>query len=96
MAGQLLARVDPVYPADAKAKHIEGSVVLAARIGRNGRIENLQVVSGVPALSEAAANAVTQWTYRPYYLNGAPVEVNTKVTVNFHLKPPPQPPAPQP
>ncbi len=100
MAGQILTKVNPVYPPEAKSKHLEGSVVLAARIGRDGRIVGLQVVSGVPVLSAAAMDAVRQWTYKVYRLNGAPVEVNTTVTVNFHLNAPAPAPedsaAPQP
>ena len=88
MAGQVLTRINPVYPPKAKEKRIEGSVVLAARIGRDGRVADLQVVSGVPMLSAAAMDAVRQWTYKVYRLNGAPVEVNTTVTLNFHLNAP--------
>jgi protein TonB len=54
-------------------------------ISREGRIENLQVISGHPLLVKAAIDAVRQWRYRPYFLNGEPVEVETQVTVNFVL-----------
>jgi protein TonB len=67
----------------AKQARIQGSVVLRATIGKQGTIENLQVLSGHPMLAQAAVEAVRQWRYRPYYLNGEPVEVDTQVVVNF-------------
>ena len=88
MAGQAVAKVDPIYPASARAAHISGAVVLAALIGKNGTVSSLSVVSGPPMLRVAAINAVKQWTYRPFLLNGEPVEVNTTVTVNFKPQPP--------
>ncbi len=60
-------------------------MVLEAVIGRDGTVQNLQVLSGHPMLVPAAINAVNQWRYRPYILNGSPVEVDTHVTVNFVL-----------
>ena len=60
-------------------------MVLAAVIDRNGTIEKLRVVSGHPMLLRAAIDAVSQWRYRPYLLNGEPVEVDTTITVNFTL-----------
>ncbi|MGH9603317.1 MAG: energy transducer TonB [Terriglobales bacterium] len=83
--GFLLRRVQPVYPPIAKQAGIQGAVVLRAVIGRDGEIQELRVVSGHPLLSSAAKDAVAQWRYRPYMLNGAPVEVETQVTVNFYL-----------
>jgi protein TonB len=85
MEGNLIQRVQPLYPPLAKQAHIQGRVILRAVISRNGMIENLQVLSGHPMLVQAAIDAVKQWRYRPYSLNGEPVEVETQVTVNFVL-----------
>lgn len=85
MEGNLIHRVQPAYPFTAKAARIQGEVVLAAVIGKDGSIENLHVVSGHPMLVRAAMEAVQQWRYRPYLLNGDLVEVETQVTVNFVL-----------
>jgi protein TonB len=83
--GLLMKKVQPEYPPLARQARIQGSVVLRAIIGKSGRIENLQVVSGHPMLTSAALSAVKQWQYKPYILNGQPVEVETNVTVNFSL-----------
>lgn len=85
MEGSLIYKVQPSYPALAKATRVQGQVVLRAVISRTGTIESLQVVSGHPLLVRAAIDAVRQWRYRPYVLNGDPVEVETEVTVNFVL-----------
>ncbi len=85
MAGQVLTKVNPVYPEDAKAAKISGSVVLHAVINSNGAIEDLQVVSGPPELAQSAIEAVHQWTYKPYLLNGEPRAVETTITVNYQL-----------
>jgi len=86
MAGLLVNQVVPNYPAIPKAMHMEGTVVLAATISKTGRIENLHVVSGSPLFAQAAMDAVAQWAYRPYLLNGQPVEVETTVNVVFKLE----------
>ena len=85
MEGNLIRRVQPEYPALAKQAHIQGTVVLRAVIDREGIIQDLQVISGHPLLVPAAINAVRQWRYHPFYLNDQPVEVETRVTVNFSL-----------
>ena len=85
MEGNLIYRVQPAYPPLARAARIQGTVQLRAIISRTGTIENLQVISGHPMLVGAALDAVRQWRYRPYLLNGDPVEVETQVTVNFSL-----------
>ena len=85
MEGNLVLRVQPDYPAPARQLRVQGRVVLRAVISREGTIENLQVVSGHPMLVRAAVDAVRQWRYRPYVLNGEPVDVETEVTVNFVL-----------
>ena len=85
MEGNLVHRVQPEYPQLARQARIQGSVVLHAIISREGRIENLQVISGHPLLVPAALDAVRQWRYRPFLLNDQPVEVETQITVNFAL-----------
>jgi periplasmic protein TonB len=84
--GMLLRRVQPAYPRIAISTRTQGSVVLSALINTRGEIEGLQVVSGPPLLVQAALEAVKQWRYRPYILNGTPIEVQTQVTVNFSLQ----------
>lgn len=83
--GNLIHRVNPEYPTLARQARIQGTVVLRAVIDREGRIKDLQVLSGHPMLVKAAIDAVSQWRYRPHYLNEQPVEVETQVTVNFTL-----------
>ena len=85
MEGNLVLRVQPDYPAIARQARVQGQVVLRAMISREGTIENLQVLSGSPMLVRAAVDAVRQWRYRPYMLNGEPIEVETEVRVNFVL-----------
>jgi len=83
--GLLVRRVNPVYPPLARQARIQGTVILQAQIGKDGSIQNLQLVSGHPMLAPAAIEAVKQWKYKPYLLNGEPVEVDTQVQVNFTL-----------
>jgi len=80
---QLINRVEPVYPRVAVAAGVQGQVKLHAIIARSGRIESLELISGPPLLVQTALDAVRQWRYRPYYLNGEAVEVETFITVNF-------------
>jgi protein TonB len=81
----LIRSVDPVYPPLALQARIQGTVRFTAIMGRDGRLQNLQLVSGHPLLVQAARTAVNQWEYRPTLLNGEPVEVVTQVDVNFTL-----------
>jgi protein TonB len=83
--GLLIHKVQPAYPPLARQARIQGSVLLQALISKQGTIENLRVISGHPMLSPAAIDAVKQWRYKPYILNGEPVEVETQITVNFTL-----------
>ena len=83
--GDLIYKVKPEYPSLARSAGIQGSVVLEAVISRQGRIENLRVLTGHPMLVRAAIDAVIQWRYRSYVLNNKPVEVETQITVNFSL-----------
>lgn len=85
MTGQLVKRVDPVYPPTAKASGVQGTVVLSAIIGKDGTIEKLTAVSGPPMLISSAIEAVTQWQFKPFLLNGQPVEVQTTINVNYSL-----------
>jgi len=85
MEANLVHRVQPAYPPLARAARIQGPVVLQAVISKSGTIENLQVLNGHPMLVRSALDAVRQWRYRPYFLNGEPVEVETQITVNFIL-----------
>lgn len=80
---QLVNRVEPVYPHVAAITGIQGQVKLHAIIARDGSIQSLNAISGHPLLVRAALDAVGQWRYRPYYLNGVAVEVETFITVNF-------------
>jgi periplasmic protein TonB len=83
--GLRIRYVQPMYPPLARQARIQGAVVLQAEISKSGEIENLRLVSGHPMLAPAAIEAVKQWRYKPYYLNGEPVEVETQITVNFSL-----------
>ena len=84
--GLKIKNVNPVYPQMAKIARVQGPVVLSAIIGKDGSIQNLHVISTAsPLLNQAAMDAVKEWRYRPYILNGEPVEVDTQITVNFTL-----------
>ena len=83
--GLLVHRVEPLYPKIALAARITGVVQLRAIIGKDGNIRELQALSGPPLLIPSAIDAVKQWHYRPYLLNGEAVEVETNVTVTFTL-----------
>jgi protein TonB len=85
MEGIVLAKFAPAYPPIAKAAGVQGTVVLQATISKSGTIENLRVVSGPLMLQQAAVDAVKTWRYRPYLLNGEPVEVETTVNVVFAM-----------
>ena len=84
--GLLIYRIEPTYPPLARQARIQGVVVLTAVIDKGGNIQNLQVVSGHPMLAPAAIEAVKQWRYKPFLLNGQPLEVETTVTVTFQLR----------
>jgi protein TonB len=85
VSGLKISGGTPVYPPIAKAAHVSGTVVLHAIISKSGTIENLTAVSGPAMLQGAAIDAVRQWRYKPYLLNGDPTEVDTTITVNFNL-----------
>jgi periplasmic protein TonB len=83
--GLLIKKVQPVYPTNALRMRAEGAVKLMATIGTTGNVTNLKAISGEPLLTQAAMDAVKQWKYKPYLLNGEPVEIQTEVTINFKL-----------
>ena len=83
--GLIIKRVQPVYPPQARQMHLEGMVELQANIAQSGSISSVKQLSGDRILGRAAMDAVRQWKYKPYYLNGEPVEVETQITVNFKL-----------
>src|SRR6266571_1306699 len=83
--GLLIRKVQPTYPPLARQARIQGAVLLQAEISKDGTIQNLRLISGHPMLTSAAIDAVKQWRYKPYILNGEPVEVETQITVNFTL-----------
>ena len=84
--GNLIYKTVPQYPAIAKAVGAQGTVVLQAMISRTGTIEGLHIISGPPMIQQAAIDAVKMWRYKPYVLNGQPVEVETTVNVIFKLQ----------
>lgn len=85
LEGMLISKTPPAYPTIARTVGVSGTVVLAATISKEGTIENLRVVSGHPMLTQAAKDAVMTWRYRPYLLNGQPVEVETTINVVFSM-----------
>ena len=81
----LIRDVAPTYPPEAGRARVEGTVVLMAVIGKDGSVQDVRVESGLPLLAQAAIDAVKQWRYRPYLLNGEPVEIDSRITINFTL-----------
>ena len=85
IAANLLKKIAPAYPPLAKAARVQGVVRFSAIIGKDGTIQNLQLMSGHPMLVASATDALKQWVYKPTLLNGEPVEVVTTIDVNFTL-----------
>jgi protein TonB len=83
--GQLIHRVSPVYPAQARMQRLEGRVVVEALVKVDGTISDLKVVQGHPTLSQATMEAVKQWRYQPFILNGRPIARPTTITIDFKL-----------
>jgi TonB family protein len=83
--GLLLKKVQPAYPSSALRMRTEGAVKLLATIGKTGNVTEVKVVSGEPLLTQSAVEAVKQWKYKPYLLNGEPVEIQTEISINFKL-----------
>jgi protein TonB len=84
-AGLKISGRDPVYPPLARTARVSGTVILHAIISKEGNIEGLTLMSGSPMLAQAAMDAVKQWRYKPYLLNGEPIELDTTVEVHFNL-----------
>lgn len=82
---RLLQRVQPQYPVEAKQQHIQGPVVLKVVVGKDGNVQELQVISGDAGLAKAAGDAVRQWRFKPYQPNGQAIEFETRITVTFTL-----------
>ena len=85
MAGNIISQVQPVYPIEAKQARIQGKVVLEAVVNKDGSVENLKVKEGPKELQQSALDAVRQWKYKPFLLNGNPIEVETTVNVMYSL-----------
>jgi protein TonB len=83
--GLLVTKVAPVYPARAMQTHVQGAVQMLATISKDGDITGMKLLSGEPILAKAAMDAVKQWKYKPYLLNGQPMAIQTQITVNFTL-----------
>ena len=83
--GLLIQKIEPAYPPLARAARIQDEVVLTANISKTGEIQNLILISGHPMLVPAAIEAVRQWRFRPFLLNGEPVEVETTITLTFQI-----------
>ena len=81
----LIHDVPPQYPPEAGRARIEGTVVLMALIGTDGTVKDVRIESGLPMLAQAAIDAVKQWRYKPYVIDGEPVEVDSRITINFNL-----------
>jgi TonB family protein len=87
MAGKVLKKVQPYYPEDAKRRHVQGTVVMHGIIGKDGHIRELELVSTPDdSLADSALDTARQWTYSPYLQNGAPVEVNTFITMRYSYR----------
>jgi protein TonB len=84
--GLLIKRVQPKYPLSALASHIHGTVRIDATVDKEGKVVNPKVLSGDRTLAAAALEAVRQWRYKPYYLDGAPIEIETEIAINFAAK----------
>jgi protein TonB len=83
--GLLIHKVKPLYPEIAREARVQGPVVLRAVITKDGIVQQLQLVYGNPMLVASAIDAVKEWRFRPYRLDGQPVEIETTITINFHL-----------
>ena len=81
---KLLHRVEPIFPDFAKEAGLDGTILLSAIIGTDGRLKDMKLVSGNRALATEAFRALRDWRYRPYLLNGKPIEAETRIVMNFH------------
>jgi TonB family protein len=83
--GRLIKRVDPVYPSGAKTKYVQGTVVMTATIAADGTVKDIKVTSGNVLFTKAAADAVAQWRFEPYRVEGVATDVSRTIEVNFAL-----------
>jgi periplasmic protein TonB len=83
----LISKIAPEYPKEAHKQHVQGSVVIQALIGKGGDVVDLRVISGNELLVPSAIEAVKQWKYKPYVMQGQPIEVDTQITINYTLSP---------
>ena len=81
----IVRKVEPNYPQEARKKHVQGAVLLQVLISKTGDVSDVRVLSGDALLVPSAVEAVKQWTYKPYVLNGQPIEVETQLTFNYRL-----------
>jgi TonB family protein len=88
MQTNIVSKVNPIYPPDAKTAHVQGAVVLDVIISKDGTVQALRVIRGPDELRTSALNAVRQWIFEPYLLNGEPTEVETTITINYQLDDP--------
>ena len=79
----LIKQVAPRYPVNALSTHTQGAVQIEATVDKEGHVVNPRVLSGSPLLAPAALDAVRQWRYKPYFLDGEPVEIQTQITIKF-------------
>jgi len=82
---KLIRSVQPIYPADAKSRHVTGTVLLHVIVAQDGSVQEIEVVSGPDELRQSAIDAVKQWRFKPTLLNGKPVEVDTKIQLVYNL-----------
>jgi TonB family protein len=85
-AASILTKTNPEYPPKARAARIQGDVILHAMVDKEGKVSDVQVLSGDDALAQAALEAVRQWRYKPMLVDGEPREFDTTVTVTFSLE----------
>ena len=85
LSGSIISRVNPVYPKDARAKHIQGTVVVKARIGKDGHIADAEAIKGPPELRQSAVDSVRTWVFKPYVIKGQPTAVDTTIQVNYQV-----------
>jgi len=85
MESRVLRRVEPQYPEAAREQNVQGVVVLEVHMGTDGGVQDVQIVSGPRLLTQAAIDAVKQWKFKPQVVNGIPVEMQTRITLNFRL-----------
>jgi len=94
MAGNILSKKMPVVPCEALKQHVNGIVVMRVVIGKDGRVKEIAAISGPELLRASFVESVRQWTYKPYLLNGVPVEVETTVTESVNMNGGPYPQCP--